>query len=168
MHLIHHTLVNMLCSLCPAPLLLFSDCFVVFLLFFLGGGLCLPNFILFFGHIQFMEAFDPIFVLVHLSSAISHSKLDSAFTSSTSFRWLLLFICGGSYMLALIYVSFVFVIALYSPLRRPSHLFDLFLTICIYFCIVLFHFLSIVGKPIIFFLVLGFSNVSFFWIKSEE
>jgi hypothetical protein len=72
---------------------------------------------------------------------------DNAFSTSASFRWLLLVPSGGSDMFALICAHFASVTFLCCPLRGSDYLFDQFFTICNYFCIVLIYIVSIVSSP---------------------
>ena len=77
-------------------------------------------------------------MVVPLFSVVSLSDYDNAFSASTSLGWLCRwFYTGFSDRLALIYFSFVSVIALCNPLRGSSHLFVPFLTYCNYFYVVL-------------------------------
>jgi hypothetical protein len=67
----------------------------------------------------------------------------------------------------LICTHFAYVSALWGPLRGPSHLFDPFLILCIYFYIVLVCVWSTVGESTSF-SVLGSFIISSFRIRSEK
>jgi hypothetical protein len=127
-------------------------------------GYCLPNLLLFD---LVVETFDPLFVLVPLSTSVPDLDLNSAFTASVSLWWLLQLLNGGTDRLALICAPFASETALCGPLRGPGHLFDPFPTLCLYFCTVFVQFGSIVGEPTPF-SVLGFPTLSSFRIKSGK
>lgn len=106
------------------------------------------------------------FMLVPLYSSV----LASNYKWKCIFRFyllpvLLLFSSWGSYRFALICDHFASVTTLSGSLRGSGHLFDKFLTFCMYFCTVVFHFGIVVGK-LTPFSVLGWSTLSSFRIRS--
>jgi len=92
---------------------------------------------------------------------------NSAFTTSTSFGWLLLISSGSTDRLVLFCISLVYETALCGPLRGPGQLFDPFPTICNCFNIILVCFGSII-KELTHFSFIGSSTSSSFWIRSGK
>lgn len=113
-----------------------------------------------------VETFDSISVLVPLF-LVPDSDFDSAFTASASFRWLLQFLYRGSDGFALICASFAFITVLCCPLRGMSHMFDVFSTIYLYFCIFFLSFWDCCWEATPF-SVLGSLARSSFHIKSGK
>jgi hypothetical protein len=145
----HESVIYYTCKNCSGPNIC---CFYVILSYL--------SYCLFLGETLVFE-----FVSVHIFSAVQDSDLNSAFTVSTSFGWLL-FSSDSTDKLILIYTSLAYVTTLCCSLRRPGHLFDSFLNICNYFTIVLVCFGSIVGEPT-HFSCIGLSTSSF-WIRREN
>jgi hypothetical protein len=107
------------------------------------------------------------FVLVPLYYLVIASNYVSTYLTLVSFWWLLLYLSGSSYRLALICTPFSYVIALCSPLRGSCHLFDLFPNICLYFCIIVFHYETVVRESN-HFPFIGLFTLSSFRIRSEN
>lgn len=112
----HHTPVNTLRLPCPSRCCWLFCC--VSVIFFVLG-VCLH---VFSWSDPIVETFDLIFILVHLFSSVPDSDLDSAFTTSASFLWLLLFLYGSSNRFALIRTFFCFCNLFVQPFEKTGSL----------------------------------------------
>lgn len=98
--------------------------------------------------------------------AISYSASNVVFTASASSWWLSLFPSGGKNKLTLICVILASASALCRSLREPSHLFDQFPIICIYFNTVLIWLGPIINWEVHHFFV--YRIIHFFFLSNQK